>query len=620
MTAPSDDVVNESAATDPETAPTALPDGYVRDFVSGSPVRATPEEIQAVQVFSRRLVEDFGYPIAHIHTRPQYHVRQRPSDERTSYPVDIAVFSSSTHVEDNLDLVVECKRRNRREGRRQLEIYLSMSHASIGVWFNGDDHVYLLKRYVAGGAIAFDELPALPRYRQRVEDIGRYRRKDLLVSQALRPIFRDVRNHLAGNLVGITRDESLAQQIINLLFCKVYDEMDKGPEEYVDFRAGFNESPETVHQRMMDLFADVKLRYGDVFSKTDTIEIDPASIAYVVGELQNYSITEASRDAIGEAFEVFIGPALRGTEGQFFTPRNVVRMMVDVLDPKPKELLVDPACGSGGFLIVALEHVWRQIEATAERKHWSEQRIAEERRYVASQYFKGIEKDRFLAKVTKAYMAILGDGRSGVYPENSLLPPGAWDPAMQRDIALGTFDCVVTNPPFGTKIPVKGKEVLEQFDLGHRFERSKSDKSVYERKDTLLESQPPQLLFIERCLQLLKPGGRLGIVLPESILGMPTYAYVVQYLRARCTILGVVSMPEDLFQPHTHAKTCVVFIRNTPPPADHDIFMSVVEWCGHDSRGNPTVRRDSEGNEVLLDDVPMVAESFRELMGDAWSS
>lgn len=160
---------------------------------------------------------------------------------------------------------------------------------------------------------------------------------------------------------------------------------------------------------------------------------------------------------------------------------------------------------------------------------------------------------------------------------------------------------------------------MEQFDLGHKFERSKEDRAVFFRGKVLFDSQPPQLLFIERCLQFLKPGGRLGIVLPESIFGMPTYTYVAQYLQRRCTILGVVSMPEDLFQPHTHAKTCVIFIRNAPPPPEYQIFMSVVEWCGHDSRGNPTVRRSADGTETLLDDVPLVAGKFHELVPDAWS-
>ncbi len=594
-----------------------IPDGYIADFVSGLPVRATSEEVEAVQVFSRRLVEDLGYSREQIQTRPQYRVRTRPSDSPGSYPVDIAVFTAESRDEEDLVMVVECKKKTRRAGRRQLEIYLTMNHAPVGAWFNGEEHLYLRKHYLPGSEIAFEEIPALPRSGQRVEDIGKYRRKDLVPTRALRPIFRDVRNHLAGNLTGITRDETLAQQIINVLFCKIYDEMDKGPCEYVEFRAGVGEDAAIVHDRILSLFRAVKSRYGDVFSESDAIEIDDDNLVYVVGELQNYSITESARDAIGDAFEVFIGPALRGSEGQFFTPRNVVYMLIEMLDPKPGELLIDPACGSGGFLIGSLDHIWAKVEADAARRGWSAERLAEERRYVASQYIRGIEKDRFLAKVTKAYMAIVGDGRSGVFCENSLLPPASWDPQMRREVPLESFDVVVTNPPFGTKIRVKGREILRQFDLAHKFTHQKDKPGQFESGD-LLDAQSPQLLFIERCLDLLKHGGRLGIILPESVFGMPTYAHVVDYLRSRYAIVGIVSMPEDLFQPHTHAKTCIVLVEKRPPRHDDEIFMSIVEWCGHDSRGNPTITRDENGNEVLLDDVPRVASEFRSLMGEVW--
>jgi type I restriction enzyme M protein len=602
--------------TDPTIIDAALPDGYIVDYISGTSVRATPEEVDSVQVFARRLVEDFGYPKDQIQTRPQYRVRQSPSDSKKSYPVDIAVFSDSTKDDDKLRLVVECKKKRRHDGRRQLEIYLTMSAATVGAWFNGEEHLYLHKVYAKGGKINFEELPTLPRCGQRVEDIGLFKRSDLIPTSALRPVFRDIRNHLAGNLTGITRDETLAQQIIDILLCKIFDELDKGPDEFVDFRAGVDESADDVHARLLDLFAAVKKRYSDVFSAPESIEIDPANVRYVVGELQNYSITEASRDAIGDAFEVFIGPALRGAEGQFFTPRNVVRMMVDILNPKPNEQVIDPACGSGGFLIVALEHIWREVERSGAKKQWDAARIAEERRYVASQFFKGIEKDRFLAKVTKSYMAIVGDGRAGIHLANSLVPPKAWDPATRQDVELASFDVVVTNPPFGTKIPVKGKEVLSQYQLAHHFARSNDDN--FTPTNTLMDSQPPQLLFIERCLQLLKPGGRMGIVLPESLFGMPKYRHVSQWLRRRCRVMGIVSMPEDLFQPHTHAKTCVVFVKNEPPGPDDEIFMSVVEWCGHDSRGNPTIRRAADGSEELLDDIPEVAKQFHTLMGEDW--
>jgi len=495
--------------------------GYIRDFISGTRVRATPEEVQATQVFARRLVEDFGYPVDRITTRPQFRVSRRPSDTKKSYPVDIAVFSSAQKLESDCFIIVECKSETEKAGRKQLEIYLTLSDASIGVWFNGKSHVYLHK-YYDRGKVFFRDLPTLPRFGQRVEDIGLYKREDLETSASLKAVFRDIRHHLAGNTVGITHDIRLAHQIINVLFCKIYDETTKGPEELVEFRAGVDEGTRRVRDRILGLFTNVKTRFDDVFDRTETIELDEKSLAYVVGELQPYCITESERDAVGDAFEVFMGPALRGEEGQFFTPRNVVKMIIDIIDPQPEEMIIDPACGTGGFLVTALDHVWKVIEKSGKRKKLSLARIREEQRHVASRYFRGIEKDTFLAKVAKAYMAILGDGRGGVHCANSLHPPDEWPPLLKTQVKLGAFDIVVTNPPFGTKIPIKGAETLRQYQLGFQAKKDKST-GRYGWTAKLHDKQPPQLLFIERCLQLLKPGGRMGIVLPESILGMPTY-------------------------------------------------------------------------------------------------
>ena len=606
---------NDVPATLEDVPDEEVASGYIKDFISGRQVRATPEEVEAVQVFSRRLVEDFGYPRNHIITRPQYRVRRRPSEEKKSYPVDIAVFSSAKKFDDNLLIVVECKAESVKEGRKQLELYLSMSDAKIGVWFNGNAHLYLRKDYVKGGKIVFSPLPTLPRFGQRIEDIGLHLRRDLKPTEQLKPVLKDLRNYLSQSVKGITKDERLAEQIINLLFCKVFDEVRKGPDEIMDFRAGLGEESSAVRERILDLFANVKRRYSDVFEPSDSIELDDESIAYAVGELQTYCITEAKRDVIGDAFEVFMGPALRGEEGQFFTPRNVVHMIVEILDPDPEEMIIDPACGSGGFLIAALDYVWKKVEVSGKRKKWSEQRIREEQTHLASQYFRGIDKDRFLAKVTKAYMAILGDGRGGIFCDNSLLPPAKWDPLLRAKVVPNSFDIVMTNPPFGTKIPVKGAEVLGQYTLGHKQKFNKQ-LGRFEWQTSLHDKQPPQLLFIERCLQLLKPGGRMGIVIPESVLGMPTYTHIVQFLRERVRVVGVVSMPDELFQPHTHAKTAVLFLKNVPPSEDNEIFMSVVEWCGHDSRGNPTIRIAPDGTEELLDDVPKVAGSFHALVKD----
>lgn len=452
-----------------KTEETEKREGQIQDYISGHWVKAGPEEIDAVQIFSRRLIEDYDYPKSHIQTRPQYRVRKRPSDEEKSYPVDIAVFKNSRRIEDDLFMVVECKKKNRKDGLAQLKLYLDMSAAEIGVWFNGFEHAYLRKVYHKDGRRTYQDLPSIPRYGQRIEDIGLFKRKDLKVPSDLKAVFRDLRNHLAGNVTGITRDEALAQQIINLLFCKIYDEINTGPNDVVTFRSGIDEPPRDVRKRILGLFDDkVKGDFNDVFDNTDSITIDAESLVYVVGELENYCVTEAARDAVGDAFEVFIGPALRGGEGQFFTPRNVVRMMIDILDPEPGEMILDPACGSGGFLIMALEHAWKKMEVKAKATGWSAVQLDRKKRDIASKCFRGIDKDSFLAKVTKAYMAIIGDGRGGVFCENSLLLPQDWHHGTRDSIEIGSFNVVLTNPPFGTKIPIKGERVLAQYELGYK--------------------------------------------------------------------------------------------------------------------------------------------------------
>lgn len=593
----------------------------ILDFVSGVRVKATPEEIGAVQVFSKRLVEEFGYTRSQIQTRPQYRVRKSPSDEEKSYPVDIAVFQNDKKTEDNLFIIIECKAPDKKKGESQLKLYMDMSSAEIGVWFNGNEHLYLRKILHKDGKRTYQELPSIPRRGQRIEDIGLFKRKDLKKPSNLKATFLDIRNHLAGMTTGITRDESLAQEIINLLFCKIYDELNTGKDQIVSFRCGVNEPSSDVRKRIVDTFEKrVKGEYQDVFGERDAISLDAESLVYVVGELQNYCIIEADRDAVGDAFEVFIGPALRGAEGQFFTPRNVIRMAVEILDPKPGEKIIDPACGSGGFLLNSLEYVWKGVEEEGHEKGWSEVQIERKKRDVASKYFRGIDKDSFLAKVTKAYMAIVGDGRGGVFCENSLLPISEWDADTRKMIEMNSFDIVLTNPPFGKKIVVRGEKILSQYELGYKWKKDKQNGTI-EKSSELHDDQPPQVIFLDRCLQLLKKGGRMGIVLPEAIFGMPTYEYVIEYLRSRTKITGIVSMPEALFKTSgkggTHAKVCVVFIKKEEPKTgeDYKIFMADAKWCGHDSRGNPTIRKDENGVDVLLDDIPRIVAKYKELTG-----
>lgn len=587
--------------------------GYVADYISGVRVRASEEEIEAVQVFSRKLVEDFGYPKSHIATRPQFRVRPRPSEEssRRGYPVDIAVFSSEKRLEDQAFIIVECKKPTRKDGESQLKLYMTMSSAQLGVWFNGRDHLYLFKKLAKDGSFEWVSLPTLPKFGQSIADIGSLVRSQLVLPSNLKSVFRDIRNHLAGNTTGITRDQELAQEIMAILFCKIFDELDKAPNETVDFRTSVDDKPSVVRKRINQIFERVKAEYSDVFRANDSITLDPDSMKYVVGELQNYVISSAHRDAIGEAFEVFIGPAVRGEEGQFFTPRNVVQMIVKILDPQPGEMIVDPACGSGGFLIVALQHVWEKLEKDAVAKRWSADVLASKKRDTAIRTIRGIDKDAFLTRVTKAYMAIIGDGRGGIFCEDSLDEPEQWREDAHTKIPLGAFDLVLTNPPFGSKIKVTGAHKLGQYELGHKWKSPGKESAEWSKTDKLHDDQPPQILFIERCIQLLKPGGRLAIVLPESIFGMPIYGYVVSYLYERYRLRAFISLPEEVFQPSTHAKTCVVVLENTKPSENDVIEMAIADWCGHDSRGNPTVRKSDGGEAVLLDDLPKIADELK---------
>lgn len=593
----------------------SLKEGYILDYISGLPVKETPEEVEAVQPFSKILVDDYGYPKEFVHTRPQYRVKVRPSDTKKEYPVDIAVFSSAIHDEDSVYIIVECKKKNRKDGRSQLEDYLRFSKAYLGVWFNGEERLYLHK-IEKNGKILFEEIPNIPRYGERVEDIGKFKRKDLRRAENLKPTFRTIRNYLAANAVGITRDEVFASQIINMIFCKIYDERFTRPDDTVKFRAGVNEKDEDVKARILQLFEQVKRQYNDVIDVADSILLDAKCIKYIVGELQLYSLKDSSRDAVGDAFEIFIGPSLKGAQGQFFTPRNVVNMVIRMVDPDTDERILDPACGSGGFLVESLRYVWNKLEEKATELGWPEAEIEAEKQKVAIKNFRGIDKDNFLSKVAKAYLAILGDGRGGVHCENSLDRFSNWSAKTTEDIQPETFDVIVTNPPFGKKLAIDSTDILGLYDLGHKW--TISGDGVFEKGD-LVDKQPPQLLFIERCFQMLRPGGRLGIVLLESIFGMPKYQYVVNYIRSKAKIKAVVTMPEDLFQPHTHAKCCVLICQKYKADEsletcdDYDIFMSDVKWCGHDSRGNVTYSYNEAGEKVILDEIPLVADRYLEM-------
>ncbi|MCU0427980.1 MAG: N-6 DNA methylase [Candidatus Kapabacteria bacterium] len=573
------------------------------DFISGIEIKSTPEEVDAVQVFAKQLVEDYGYLKEHIQTHPQHRVKVRPSDTKKEYPVDIAVFKNDKKDENELYIVVECKKKNRKDGRTQLENYLTLSNAYLGVWFNGEERIFIRKFVKQNGEIIFEEIPNIPQFGQRIEDIGKFTRQDLKPTHNLKAIFKSIRNHLAANTVGATRDEVLAQQLINLIFCKLYDEKYTAPDQIVKFRAGIDEKPKEVEKRILDLFKEVKTNVPEVIDEDDRISLDTNSIIYVVGELQNYSLMNSERDVVADAFETFIGHALKGGQGQFFTPRNVVKMIVDILQPSENDKIIDPACGSGGFLIDALKFVWEQAEQKYKKLGWKEGDIEKKKIDIATKNFRGIDKDYFLSKVAKAYMNLVGDGTTGIFCEDSLELPQNWRSETRNKIQLESFDILLTNPPFGSNIKVEGEEKLRQYDLAFQWKKTKTQQGL--TKSNLKDKEAPQILFIERCLQLLKEGGKMAIVLPDGIFGNETESYVRNWILNNAKIVAIIDIPLETFLPHTGTKTSVLILQKVAKSqlqGNYPIFLSIAEYCGHDRRGK----------EIDKDDIVEVANHFHE--------
>jgi type I restriction enzyme M protein len=585
-------------------------DTKIIDYISGIEVNATLEEIDSVQTFSRQLVEDYGYLKEYIQTRPQHRVKVRPSDTKKEYPVDIAVFQDPMKFEESLYILVECKKKNRKDGRTQLENYLTLSSAYLGVWFNGEEHLFIRKFIKQNGEIIFEEIPNIPKFGQRIEDVGQFKRSDLTPTHNLKTNFKSIRNYLAANNVGTARDEVLAQQLINIIFCKIYDEKYTAPDEIVKFRAGIDEKSKDIEKRIYGIFDELKTKYPEVIEKEDKITLDTNSIAFIVGELQNYSLMDCERDVVADAFETFIDHALKGGQGQFFTPRNVVKLIVDILQPNENDKIIDPACGSGGFLIETLKSVWLKMDEKYQKLGWKYHEIEKEKIDVATKNLRGIDKDYFLSKVAKAYMNLVGDGTTGIFCEDSLEEPKNWKSETKVKIQLEGFDIVLTNPPFGKEIKVVGKDKLQQFDLAHEWKKTND---IFSRTNKIKEDVQPQILFIERCFQLLKTGGKLGIILPETFFHAPKLYYILDFFKKH-NVMWVIDLPHNTFRPLCNAKCCVLIIQKGMPQQEK-VNMGVAVEMGHDHNGKPMYRWDYKTQTInkneIWDDIDLIINEIK---------
>jgi len=596
--------------------PVIVQQGKLLDFVDQSTQRdETPEEYVRQEI-AKSLVREYSYPRHDIAV--EFTIRLGTRKPRA----DLVVFySGEKHVVENASIIVECKAPKikpsaHENGVEQLKSYmLACPQALYGMWTNGLERYCYKQVELPQKRREIVDVPDIPAFGQSEEDADRPHFEQLkpASSDALLFAFRRCHNYIAGNQ-GLQKPEAF-WELLKLIFCKIQDER---YSEHVQFyvsgseRRGLNGQLK-IKDRIDKLFRDVKGDYPQIFKPKEEIELTPAVLAYIVSQLQMYSLLDSDIDVKGKAYEEIVGSNLRGDRGEFFTPRNVCRMAVQMLDPDENTLILDPACGTGGFLITAMNHVLAKIYEAELIKRGGDRGRAEQatrergERFLKKNIF-GIDLNPNLVKAAKMNMVMNNDGTGGLYQGNSLVPPITWSLEMRP--LMGKVDVLLTNPPFGSKIPIDDPAILDAYDLGHVWAYD-TDNDKWVMAGGVQKSQPPEILFIERCVKFLKQGtGRAAMVLPDGILGSPGLGYVRQWLLSHTRILASIDMHPDTFQPGTSVQTSiVVFQRKTDQEValeeaagrqnDYSVFMALGNRIGHDKRGYDTYVRDPEGNEIV---------------------
>lgn len=365
--------------------------------------------------------------------------------------------------------------------------------------------------------------------------------------------FRKLYYHLYSNS-SASRAERIISDISKLLLIVLNKSSlnDSSINDFLSGKATANES----------LLPWIKSNYSDVFDEGDRFGVDDQSLRYGLASINDLDLLNAPSHLLGDAFQALIGPNLRGDKGQFFTPKSVVRCMIEILAPKEKSKVVDPACGTGGFL----------SEVSA---YWQSNKL-EQGSIVA------IDKDKDLYILSSALLNI--SNPSGTYTLNQNSLDMNLYANLPKESTPFEADYVITNPPFGSKIPVKDEEILKQYQLGFNWNLDKEN-NRWVKTETLKSMQDPQTLFIELCIKFLKEGGLMGIVLPEGIFGNKTCGYIWDFIRSQGEILGLIDCPRTTFQPGTDTKTNILFFKKTAKPENTTTKIAVAINCGHDRRG-----------------------------------
>lgn len=581
-------------------------------------LRARPEEVVR-QMFLVWIQDTLKYPLSQIGVEWSIQMGQDAEKERA----DIVIFSDDACTDPYI--VFEVKKPTSKEGLEQLRSYLRWTGCFFGCWSNGNDTSFQLREEdteTKKAPYIYRDIPRLPKASEHLDDILRP-----LSLAELKPII-DMRA-----LIERLEHDALANAGVNafdelfkLLFAKLHDELrpKRKPTDPVEFRVSTG-IPEKVYEHFNGMFKKAKSRvnWDQIFDAGEELKLKGEALKLCASALERYSLVHTDLEVVDAAFEYLINPEQKGQKGQYFTPRPVVKMAVKILNPQDGERVIDPSCGSCGFLIHSIRHVQKLY-------NWDEKDI-----YVyANEYLYGVDFDDRLKKVAKTMMIIAGDGKANIWCVNSLDVREWQNSDARRRMGSfskaekdGDFDIVLTNPPFAGK--VTGKTQLAAFDLyelaltgalkddeedEEESEVSKSNgkgKSSKEKSKRSVSGMKRDILFVERCLDFLKPGGRMAIVLPQGNLNNLGTSGLRSYIANRARLLAVVGLHVNTFKKFTGTKTSVVFLQKWggvagEPVENYDVFMATSQKSGKDNSGKYIYKTDSDGNQIDEDGLPII--------------
>jgi type I restriction enzyme M protein len=582
-----------------------VPAGKIECFVTGRLRKDTPEE-QVRQEFAQQLVEEYKYPRTTLEI--EYGIYIGSSYKR----VDIVIFEpNKLRTQENISIIVETKREKVKptdpdNGVEQLKSYMSACpNALWGIWRGSETKVF--RKTVEGGRIRFIEEPVLPPFGQG--EPVRVKFKDLMPAQGLKKPFRRIHNYIYAN-EGLQKDAAF-HELLKLIFTKVLDEEQTYGEMNFDIDADERLSAtgqQRLRKRLEQVFNQVKTRYSYIFESDEQIKLSDRVLSYIVSELRLYSLLKTRTDIKGEAYQELVRDNLRGDRGEFFTPDNVCEMaarMVYSMFPREQwsQLSVlDPSCGTGGFLRAALnvlrEEQYRRQRERGENEALIDKSVREIVRDICQHSLFGIDINPMLVRAAQMNLVMHGDGSTNIYRENSLLPFEVWGEDIRDNLPIGQVDIILTNPPFGSGegLTIDDRFILSKYTLPSATNQSKI---------------APEQLFIERCYQLLRPGGYVAMVLPDSILSNPGLLSLRKWILKHYKVIASVDLPLETFVAFsgTGTQTSVLLLQKktqkehemeelTGKMLGYNTFMAIPKTMGYDRRGNDLWRRTPEGEEI----------------------